>query len=696
MGNGESTARRISMQRSDEGTVQISEDVMRRLQKGKRKEPYHEPAEDEIRIKEENLRLLLNDAYTKGKEVGEKMSSQKEESKRTKIEQDHQEKVAQIKDAEESVKLRNAKIGDLEQKIGEFKSFTETQLKEQQAMLESTSEKLEEEIKEKIIYKQQILDTASKLQEQEKLIESANAKLAGEQREKEECLQRLQAREESMKVEFNRGVEDVKKMLGPLQKTILCEGLQQEVIDCYKINQKYPLRCSKIVAEFKRCVEESRIVNIASSLAGARDTAFPVIKDKATTETRPNPISHLNREENREGEQEFSSNFVALGVRTSLCQSPAGIYFVTLNRDKSLILASIEEIQDCVKLATALWLGERREGCIDKWQEGVRPKSTNCLYLLKNSGTTYVPTFSSHLDFINKDIVLQPRYQSMAGVLHGGTCKATNIYYFDRNGREKTLFENSCSEIFGIRTKETSSGVTQHLLRWTYQGWSSTRVWDKLKGKLLSMKIVCTNPVMSQKAGSCLLFKVAGSYDDTFAYTTTKSPSVCPTAPTPKIKTTTTATTTTTTMRTSTTMKPITTATTSTTKLPTTKSTLKTSTTKVKVIPPATSPDFEPATVISVEKTEEAPVTKAQPNKEGKIKGMKGRNNGQKKGTNWLVTGLIVAVAILLIILAASMSVLVRKKCKKRRSLNERNGQVAMNLMYDGEHGLNFQTSYTS
>lgn len=117
------------------------------------------------------------------------------------------------------------------------------------------------------------------------------------------------------------------------------------------------------------------LVDIGSSLAGARDTAFPVIKDKATTETRPNPISHLNREENREGEQEFSSNFVALGVRTSLCQSPAGIYFVTLNRDKSLILASIEEIQDCVKLATALWLGERREGCIDKWQEGVRPKS---------------------------------------------------------------------------------------------------------------------------------------------------------------------------------------------------------------------------------------------------------------------------------------------------------------------------------
>ena len=45
---------------------------------------------------------------------------------------------------------------------------------------------------------------------------------------------------------------------------------------------------------------------------------------------------------------------------------------------------------------------------------------------------------------------------------------------------------------------------------------------------------------------------------------------------------------------------------------------------------------------------------------------MKGRSNGQKEGTNWLVTGLIVAVAILLIILAASMSVLVRKKCKKR------------------------------
>ena len=83
------------------------------------------------------------------------MSLQREESKRTKLEQDHQEKVARIKDIEESVKLRNMEIGDLEQKIGEFKSFTETQLREQRALLESANEQLEEEIREKEIYKQQ-------------------------------------------------------------------------------------------------------------------------------------------------------------------------------------------------------------------------------------------------------------------------------------------------------------------------------------------------------------------------------------------------------------------------------------------------------------------------------------------------------------------------------------------------------------
>ena len=64
--------------------------------------------------------------------------------------------MARIKDIEESVKLRNMEIGDLEQKIGEFKSFTETQLREQQGLLESANKQLEEEIREKEIYKQQV------------------------------------------------------------------------------------------------------------------------------------------------------------------------------------------------------------------------------------------------------------------------------------------------------------------------------------------------------------------------------------------------------------------------------------------------------------------------------------------------------------------------------------------------------------
>jgi len=71
MGNGESTARRISMQRSDEGVVQISEDVMLML-RGKQV-PKIQPIEEavlapgEAIIHEDELKHMMRQAFEEGR-----------------------------------------------------------------------------------------------------------------------------------------------------------------------------------------------------------------------------------------------------------------------------------------------------------------------------------------------------------------------------------------------------------------------------------------------------------------------------------------------------------------------------------------------------------------------------------------------------------------------------------------------------
>lgn len=68
MGNGESTSRRISMQRSDEGTIQISENVMLRLSKQKPPRPDNEVTLEpgEIVIQEQDVKRMLDKAFQKG------------------------------------------------------------------------------------------------------------------------------------------------------------------------------------------------------------------------------------------------------------------------------------------------------------------------------------------------------------------------------------------------------------------------------------------------------------------------------------------------------------------------------------------------------------------------------------------------------------------------------------------------------
>lgn len=214
------------MQKTDEGSVQISEEVMGRLRKDKnRKEPKDNEEENQkIRIKEDDLKHLLKDAFEKGRHIGETEAKKHIESS---IENDLSSERTKIKDLENS---KNTNIDNLEKKIVDIQMSMKLQLTQKDKLLDATEERLSEL-----------------------------------KREKEEYQNKLDSRKESLNVEFDRGVEEIQKVIRPLQnKVTLCEQLQQDVIDCYKLNRHHPLRCSKIVDEFRQCVDNERLKQMNS------------------------------------------------------------------------------------------------------------------------------------------------------------------------------------------------------------------------------------------------------------------------------------------------------------------------------------------------------------------------------------------------------------------------------------------------
>lgn len=253
MGNGESTAKRISMQKTEEGTVQISQEVMSRLSKVKRKDVYEEASEDEIKMKEENLRQILNDAYQKGRKDGEKMAIKQIGAGSNKDQ--HSSKLENI---EESMQQSNSEISELRRKLNELELLAESKIHKKQEMIEAVNKKLRDEKKEKETLYEKVSDASSKIEEQSMQLEQSSQKLEEERKQKEEYLKMLEDRDESIKVEFDRGVEDVQKVLRPLQKDVLCKELQWDVLECYKKNREHPLRCSNIVSEFRECVQSAR------------------------------------------------------------------------------------------------------------------------------------------------------------------------------------------------------------------------------------------------------------------------------------------------------------------------------------------------------------------------------------------------------------------------------------------------------
>ncbi|XP_065067155.1 uncharacterized protein LOC135692786 [Rhopilema esculentum] len=323
----------------------------------------------------------------------------------------------------------------------------------------------------------------------------------------------------------------------------------------------------------------------------------------------------------------------------------------------------------------------------------LRTEGASCFFNLQGSGSSYIPTLTSYTDIESGKIILQPKFPSLAEVLVEGLCKATTIYYYNRQGRKIKLIDNYCSEVISLKKRVTEDGETQHVFVWEWKHDPNT-IWRKLQGKLLSMDITCK---ARRVASHCLLFKVGGSYNDDANENTVESPKTCPSKKSPSS-----------TKITTTVLK-------RTTKLRTTSLTSTTgtqsivTTTKSVIQPPASLPDTKSTAVPDshssgsplVPDSPPIPVAQASTRKprtpstetrEGQRGSSKGKQSdtGSKHNVNWLVTGLIIAVAVLFIILAASLSVLVRKRCKKKAS--GRNISMMTNVLYhNGTQGPHYE-----
>ncbi len=88
---------------------------------------------------------------------------------------------------------------------------------------------------------------------------------------------------------------------------------------------------------------------------------------------------------------------------------------------------------------------------------------TKCHFQLADSAS-YVPTFSGYQDLYASNLQVGAKYASISEIMNSGVCKTEIIQYIDSNGMKKALFENNCSEIIGIRSKELANGKKSHML----------------------------------------------------------------------------------------------------------------------------------------------------------------------------------------------------------------------------------------
>lgn len=236
MGNGESTSRRISMQRSDTGTIQISENVMLQL-KGQDKASNVNSdkvlvKDNEHLISEKELQGMLEHAFQQGKSYGiNKMKSGT---------------------STKSNLVQNLNGNDYQQKLHELESFWEKRLAEERERAEKQMSAIKQTYSEN---DNKSLGSTSSLELQEKV-----GRLT---KENKDMLSKFSKREKELKDEFNHSVQELECKIKPLQQSPICHDKQSKVLECYKLHKQQPLKCSQEVKDFAQCVQSARLVRFA-------------------------------------------------------------------------------------------------------------------------------------------------------------------------------------------------------------------------------------------------------------------------------------------------------------------------------------------------------------------------------------------------------------------------------------------------
>lgn len=242
MGNGESTSRRIAMQRTDDGAIQISEDVMYRL-KGQEIEPSGQVSlgAGESIVHEDELKMMIENAFLQGR----KHEYEKSKDKLSLLDKEKQDILQDQEYLRQQQQEFKQKLLDLEleyQKKLEDQKTENASNASYKLELEEANRLLEEE-KESFNQKNKSMtETVEKLVEEKGILEN-----------------KFSLREKEIQQEFDKSVEVVPQKIRPLEQSQVCTESQSKVLECYKLHKKQPLKCAKEVKEFVDCVQETRV-----------------------------------------------------------------------------------------------------------------------------------------------------------------------------------------------------------------------------------------------------------------------------------------------------------------------------------------------------------------------------------------------------------------------------------------------------
>lgn len=279
MGNGESTSRRVSMQRSDEGTIQISENVMNRLSNIKPPKNENEVllSPGESVIHEEELKGMLEKAFHQG------------QSKAISKLQAEQEKLAnELRGRHEKEEVMHKQ--QLEQLAEYWKSEFEKETSKVKELAEQDTYTIQN-LHETLTQKEQLLnEEKGKLYEEKTQLVEEKTKIVEEKSQLDVVKSILDEEKNKLNEEKNK-IDEVKSLIDEEKSK-----LDEERSRVYEERSKVDEEKSKIDEERSKVDEEKNKVDEEKS---------KVDEEKLTVEQSRKMIEEVNRRHERELQAEF-------------------------------------------------------------------------------------------------------------------------------------------------------------------------------------------------------------------------------------------------------------------------------------------------------------------------------------------------------------------------------------------------------